>query len=167
MKQPKTARLLCLLLTVLMILSAGTFNILDSKTGEMLVSNVPELGANYVGFTQAAVDSVVGGFGGTFVSIALAFFVFTTVMAYYFYSESSIMYLCSLGKKFSPKVENLLIRILQVLILSAIVFGAVKEANLVWTLGDIGVGIMAWVNVIAIILLSPKAFSALKEYENR
>ncbi|MBQ3978477.1 MAG: alanine:cation symporter family protein, partial [Bacteroidales bacterium] len=35
------------------------------------------------------------------------------------------------------------------------------------TLGDIGVGIMAWVNVIAIILLSPKAFSALKEYENR
>ena len=46
-------------------------------------------------------------------------------------------------------------------------FGAVKEANLVWTLGDIGVGIMAWVNVIAIILLSPKAFSALKEYENR
>ena len=150
-----------------MILSAGTFNILDSKTGEMLVSNVPELGANYVGFTQAAVDSVVGGFGGTFVSIALAFFVFTTVMAYYFYSESSIMYLCSLGKKFSPKVENLLIRILQVLILSAIVFGAVKEANLVWTLGDIGVGIMAWVNVIAIILLSPKAFSALKEYENR
>ncbi len=153
--------------TALMILSAGTFNILDSKTGEMLVSNVPELGANYVGFTQAAVDSVVGGFGGTFVSIALAFFVFTTVMAYYFYSESSIMYLCSLGKKFSPKVENLLIRILQVQILSAIVFGAVKEANLVWTLGDIGVGIMAWVNVIAIILLSPKAFSALKEYENR
>ena len=44
-------------------------------------------------------------------------------------------------------------------------FGAVKEANLVWTLGDIGVGLMAWVNVIAIILLSPKAIRALKEYE--
>ena len=64
-------------------------------------------------------------------------------------------------------MEMLLIRILQVVILGSVIFGAVKEANLVWTLGDIGVGIMAWVNVVAIIFLSPKAFKALKEYENR
>ena len=148
-----------------MILSAGTFNILDAKTGEMLVANDPGLGANYVGYTQAAVDSVIGGFGSVFVSVALAFFVFTTVMAYYFYSESSIMYLCSLKDNFSRKKENLMIRILQAVILAAVVFGAVKEANTVWTLGDIGVGLMAWVNVVAIIILAPKAFAALKEYE--
>jgi AGCS family alanine or glycine:cation symporter len=151
--------------TALMILSAGTFNILDAKTGEMLVANDPGLGANYVGYTQAAVDSVIGGFGSVFVSVALAFFVFTTVMAYYFYSESSIMYLCSLKDNFSRKKENLMIRILQAVILAAVVFGAVKEANTVWTLGDIGVGLMAWVNVVAIIILAPKAFAALKEYE--
>ncbi|MBR1926924.1 MAG: alanine:cation symporter family protein [Bacteroidales bacterium] len=151
--------------TALMILSAGTFNILDTKTGEMLLANNPELGANYVGFTQAAVDSVIGGFGSTFVSIALAFFVFTTVMAYYFYSESSVMYLCSLKGNVSRKTENLLIRILQAVILVSVVFGAVKEANTVWTLGDIGVGLMAWVNVVAILILAPKAFAALKEYE--
>jgi AGCS family alanine or glycine:cation symporter len=86
-------------------------------------------------------------------------------MAYYFYSESSIIYLCSLNGKCSQRTEMLLIRVLQVAQLTAIVFGAVKEANLVWTLGDIGVGIMAWVNVVAIILLSPKAIGALKEYE--
>ena len=152
--------------TALMILSAGTFNILDAKTGEMLLANDPGLGANYVGYTQAAVDSVIGGFGSVFVSIALAFFVFTTVMAYYFYSESSVMYLCNLKKGFSPKVEKILIRILQIVILGSVVFGAVKEANTVWTLGDIGVGLMAWVNVVAIIILAPKAFAALKEYEN-
>ena len=151
--------------TALMILSAGTFNILDAKTGEMLLANDPGLGANYVGYTQAAVDSVIGGFGSIFVSIALAFFVFTTVMAYYFYSESSVMYLCNLKKGFSPKVEKILIRILQIVILGSVVFGAVKEANTVWTLGDIGVGLMAWVNVVAIIILAPKAFAALKEYE--
>ena len=153
--------------TALMILSAGTFNILDAKTGEMLVANDPGLGANYVGYTQAAVDSVIGGFGSIFVSVALAFFVFTTVMAYYFYSESSIMYLCSLKENFSRKTENLLIRLLQVVILASVVFGAVKEANTVWTLGDIGVGLMAWVNVIAIIILAPKAFAALKDYEKQ
>ena len=152
--------------TALMILSAGTFNILDAKTGEMLVANSPELGANYVGFTQAAVDSVIGGFGSAFVSIALTFFVFTTVMAYYFYSESSLMYLCSLSGKCSAKTERTLLRIFQALLLAAVVFGAVREANLVWMLGDIGIGIMAWVNVIAIIILAPRAIKALKEYES-
>ena len=152
--------------TALMILSAGTYNILDAKTGEMLLANDPGLGANYVGFTQAAVDSVIGGFGGVFVSIALAFFVFTTVMAYYFDSESSLMYLCSDGK-ISQKAERVLIRILQAVLLSSVVYGAVKEANLVWTLGDIGVGIMAWVNVISIIILAPKAIGALRDYESK
>ena len=150
--------------TALMILSAGTYNILGPDSS-MLVANSPELGANYVGFTQAAIDTVLGGFGSIFISIALAFFVFTTIMAYYFYSESSIIYLCSLNGKCSQRTEMLLIKVLQIAQLTAIVFGAVKEANLVWTLGDIGVGIMAWVNVIAIILLSNKAFGALKEYE--
>lgn len=150
--------------TALMILSAGTYNILGPDSS-MLVANSPELGDNYVGFTQAAIDTVLGGFGSIFISIALAFFVFTTIMAYYFYSESSIIYLCSLNGKCSQRTEKLLIRMLQIAQLTAIVFGAVKEANLVWTLGDIGVGIMAWVNVIAIILLSNKAFGALKEYE--
>ena len=150
--------------TALIILSAGTFNILDAD-GNMLVANRPELGSNYVGFTQAAIDSFVGGFGSIFVSIALAFFVFTTIMAYYFYSESSILYLCNLSGNPSRKKEKLYIRFLQAVMLCAVVFGAVKEANTIWTLGDIGVGIMAWVNVVAIIILSPKAFKALKEYE--
>ena len=50
-------------------------------------------------------------------------------------------------------------------IIASVIFGAVKEANLVWTLGDIGIGIMAWVNVIAILILAPKAIKALREYE--
>ena len=68
-----------------------------------------------------------GGFGGAFVSIALTFFVFTTLMAYYFYSESSILYLC----QGSPRAEKILVRVLQAMILAAIVFGSAREANLV------------------------------------
>ena len=44
-------------------------------------------------------------------------------------------------------------------------FGAFTEADLVWTLADVGVGIMVWINVICIAILSPKAFDSLKEYE--
>jgi AGCS family alanine or glycine:cation symporter len=37
----------------------------------------------------------------------------------------------------------------------------------VWTVGDIGVGAMAWINIIAILLLSRKAFKALRSYERQ
>lgn len=151
--------------TALMILSAGTFNIVDPASGEILVENAPELGANYVGFTQAAVDSVFGGFGSSFVCVALAFFVFSTLPAYYLYAESSILYLCTLGKGENPVLEKVLTRLLQALLLIATVFGASREANIAWALGDIGVGLMAWINVIAILFLAPKAINALKDYE--
>jgi AGCS family alanine or glycine:cation symporter len=35
------------------------------------------------GFTQSAMDSVFPGFGSYFVAIALFFFAFTTILAYY------------------------------------------------------------------------------------
>lgn len=147
--------------TALMILCSGTYNIFDAKTGEMLVAAAPQLGANYVGFTQAAVDSVLSGFGGAFVSTALVFFVFTTIMAYYFYGESSIMYIFQ-GK---PRWEKAAIWCFRAGLLAMTVLGALKEANVIWQMGDIGVGITAWINVIALLLLCPQAIKALKEFE--
>ena len=54
---------------------------------------------------------------------------------------------------------------LRVFVLGSVLFGSLKDANTVWTLSDIGLGLMAWINVIAIIILAPKAFAALEEYE--
>ena len=42
-----------------------------------------------------------------------------------------------------------------------------KTAATAWALGDIGVGIMAWVNIIAILLLQKPALVALKDYEKQ
>ncbi|NLZ19002.1 MAG: alanine:cation symporter family protein [Bacteroidales bacterium] len=151
--------------TALMILCSGTYNILDAKTGEMLVANVPQLSDNYVGFTQAAVDSVMTGFGGTFVSIALVFFVFTTVMAYYFYGESSIMQIFE-GRPGKRKLERVCIWVFRFVLLGTVVFGALREANVIWQLGDVGVGLTAWINVAVLLLLCPQAIKALREYES-
>lgn len=148
--------------TALMILICGSYNVIDSATGEILVASAPELGNNYAGFTQAAVDSLLPGLGGKFISIALLFFVFTTIMAYYFYCESAIIYLSS-GRE--GKGEKLGVFLMRLAIIGAVIFGALKEADVIWQVGDIGVGICAWINVIAVILLSPKVFSALRNYE--
>ena len=151
--------------TALMILCSGTYNILDEKTGELLVANAQELGNNYVGFTQAAVNSVLTGFGGTFVSIALVFFVFTTVMAYYFYGESSIMQIFA-GRPDKKKTERCCIWIFRFSLLVMVVFGSLREADIIWQLGDIGVGLTAWINVIVLLLLCPQAIKALREFES-
>lgn len=149
--------------TALMILTSGTYNILDSDTGALLYAGAPELANNYVNYTQSAVDSVFRGFGSQFISIAMVFFAFSTIMAYYFYAESGIIYLF---RSKEGKGERTAIRIFQVIILCAVVFGAVREADLIWQLGDIGVGLMAWVTVISLLILCPKAIRSLKEYED-
>ena len=191
--------------TALMILCSGTYNIFGPD-GQVLFGGAPELGGNYVNYTQSAVDSVFTGFGSKFVSIAMVFFVFTTIMAYYFYAETSIIYLFrkrdsgsgsvsrtsgasasgpdtagvasgaagsvtgadASGSTSAPsRAERTVIFILQAVMLGAVVFGAVKEADVVWQIGDIGVGLMAWVTVISILILCPKAISALKDFEKK
>ena len=149
--------------TALMILCSGTYNVFGSN-GEMLFAGAPELANNYVNYTQSAVDSVFAGFGSRFVSIAMIFFVFTTVVAYYFYAETSIIYLFR-GSK--GKGEKWAILVLQILMLAAVIFGAVREADVVWQLGDIGVGLMAWVTVVSILILCPKAINSLKDFEKK
>ena len=148
--------------TAIMILTSGTYNVIDADTGELILANAPELGNNYAGFTQSAVDSVFTGFGSKFVSVAMVFFAFSTIMAYYFYAESSIFYLFR-GR--NARREKLMLRIFQVVILFSVIYGAIREADTVWQLGDIGVGLMAWGTVIPILILCKRAIRELKDFE--
>ena len=47
------------------------------------------------------------------------------------------------------------------------IYGGVKSADIAWALGDVGVGIMAWLNIVAIIILQRPALLALKDYETQ
>lgn len=46
-------------------------------------------------------------------------------------------------------------------------YGGVKAARVAWGLGDIGVGMMAWLNIISILILQKPALLALKDYEGQ
>lgn len=148
--------------TALMILCSGNYNVFD-KAGNAVVMNAPELGANYVAFTQASIDSVLNGLGSAFVSIALAFFVFTTLVAYYLYAESSIFYLFK--KNRGSKFKKVVIWVYRLVFFAMIILGSGLTADYVWTLGDIGVGLTTWVNIIALLIICPEAIKCLKDYE--
>jgi len=128
-------------------------------SGGMLPTDVL---ANSPAFTQYALESAVGGFGKTFVAVALFFFAFTTLLAYYYIAETNVAYI---RRSFKIPGE---ITILKVMLLGAVFYGTVRTADLAWGLGDIGVGVMAWLNIIGILILffmGKPALKALKDYE--
>ena len=142
--------------TGFMILLTGTYNVADGKGG-FLVNNLPGIEASPV-WTQRGIDTLLRGFGGHFVAIALFFFAFTTLMAYAFYTESNVAYLFK-------KKSRLAIQLARVFLLAMTFFGAIRTIQLAWGLGDIGVGLMAWLNVIAILLLTKVGLAVLRDYE--
>ena len=159
--------------TAIMLLATKCYNVIDTTTGSYLVeSPVAALGAPGVEYTIAALSTLLGqGWGGIVISITLFFFAFTTVMAYYYYAETNLVYLFSKFKLgTSPegqKGERLLIYVLRVVFVGAVLFGSLKEASTIWSLGDMGVGVMAWINIVAILLLSGKTFRILRDYERQ
>ena len=63
--------------------------------------------------------------------------------------------------------EKVVIWVLRIGTMSAVFVGSLAGSGIVWTVGDIGVGAMAWIKIIAILLLSPKALRSLKDYERQ
>ena len=99
------------------------------------------------------------GFGAVFVAIALFFFAFTTVLAYYYIAETNVAYLTRNLR------SEALIFVLRVALIGSALYGCVRTSDLAWGLGDIGVGLMAWLNIVAILVLQKPALLALKDYE--
>lgn len=153
--------------TGFMILMTGCYNTYNEGTQKIMVENMPGYGIPDIGpiYTQNAINTLIPGFGGAFVAIALFFFAFTTLMAYYYIAEVNLTYLV---KKFTGgKSSKLSINCLRIVLLGMTAFGCVKSAGLAWTMGDIGVAMMAWLNLVAILALSKKALLCFNDYESQ
>lgn len=146
--------------TAFMILFTNSYNTVNEKTGEVLVENLKGVDSGPA-YTQAAVDTILPGFGSGFIAMALFFFAFTTIFAYYYIAETNLAYLVK-GKQ-----RKLAMTILKFVLLGSTFYGSVKTAETAWAMGDIGLGIMVWLNLIAILLLFKPANIALKDYEEQ
>ena len=149
--------------TALMILITGAYNVHGASEGLLLVQTLPQdVAANSPAFTQMAIDRAFAGVGKPFVAIALLFFSFTTLLAYYYIAETNVAYI---RKTF--KIPGMIFA-LKCLILASVFYGTIKTASLAWGLGDIGVGLMAWLNIVGILIIfcmARPAVKALRDYE--
>lgn len=145
--------------TAFMILMTGLYNVAGPE-GVVLYEGLEgaKAGPAYV---QASFDTVLPGFGSGILAIALLFFAFTTIIAYYYVAETNVMYI-------NRKVHRAwLVLLLKALLLTSVMYGGLKSADVAWALGDVGVGLMAWLNIVAILIIQKPAILALKDYETQ
>lgn len=149
--------------TALMILFMGTNNVQEgSSDGPMIVENVSNMTNS--DFTQGVVNAVfpsLNNFGSAFVAIALFFFAFTKIMSYYYIAETNASYL------FRGSNEKIAIWIVKLVVIATTFYGTVRKSDLAWAFGDVGLGLMVWVNVLGMLLMTKPAMLALKDYERQ
>jgi len=149
--------------TAFMILLTGAYNVHGGGEGIFLIQNVAaEVSANGPMFTQMAIEQTFPGVGKVFIAFALFFFAFTTILAYYYIAETNIAYIHR-----TIRIPGMIF-MLKIVLMSAVFYGTVKTANLAWAMGDVGVGLMAWLNIVGIVIIffmAKPAIKTLKDYE--
>ena len=153
--------------TAFMILITGAYNVREEGSGAIIFpGSIVDAATdpNSPAFTQTALEQVFPSVGPVFVAIALFFFAFTTILAYYYIAETNIAYL----RRFFKFPGEMLT--LKIIMMVSVFYGSIRTASVAWGLGDIGVGLMAWFNIIAILILffmGAPSLKALADYEEQ
>ncbi len=110
-----------------------------------------------IALTQNSLAAVVGDWGRLFISVALALFVFTSILYNYYLGENSLRFLLGENRK--------AIFFYRVLVLALILWGAVEDLGTVFAFADITMTLLAFVNLIALAMLFKIALRVLNDYD--
>lgn len=143
--------------TAIMILITNSYNVVGMNK-ELIVNNLNnvEYGNAYV---INAINTVLPGVGDGFIAISVLCFSSVALLAYYLYAESDLIYL--VGEKKEP------VLLLKIAFVISVYLGSTSSVDMVWTMGDLAHGLMAWINIITLILIGNQAVRIFKDYENQ
>ncbi|MEX5502191.1 alanine/glycine:cation symporter family protein [Pseudomonas putida] len=107
--------------------------------------------------TQNSLAAVVGDWGRSFISVALALFVFTSILYNYYLGENNLRFI--LGKNRKALLSY------RALVLVLILWGSVQDLSTVFAFADITMTLSALVNLIALVLLCRVGLRLLADYD--
>lgn len=105
---------------------------------------------------QEAFRYHVGDWGVIFIAVVLFLFAFSTALGITYYAKPNLVFIAD---------KDYLQTAFKIFACCMLFYGGMKQAFLVWALADLGLGLMAIVNIFAIIPLRQYAFDSLKNYE--
>ncbi len=120
----------------------------------ILLTGANETGLSGAELTANAFNRGLPGQGGYIVAIGMAFFAFSTAISWSYYGDRSVEYL--FGRRMVMPYRVLFCLLLPV--------GAAIELELVWAISDIFNALMAWPNLVGLLLLSPLVLRKTREY---
>ena len=95
-----------------------------------------------------------------FLMLALAFFAFTTILGWDYYSEKCLEYLVGMHRPY-------IIKLYRMLYVAVVAVGPYLTVSMVWGISDIFNGLMAFPNLVALILLSPVVARTTRDFLSR
>ncbi|MFK7829234.1 MAG: alanine/glycine:cation symporter family protein [Congregibacter sp.] len=116
-------------------------------------------GVSGIALTQNALAEHLGAWGGTFVSIALVMFAFSSIMYNYYLGENSLNF-------FSDNNRNLFIAF-RAVVLVLVFWGAAQDLGTVFGFADLTMGLLGVVNLIGLIFMSRLALRLLRDYDDQ
>jgi len=106
--------------------------------------------------TQNAMTEHMGEWGRYFLALAILFFAFTSIIGNYAYAENALIYMKVGGRTG--------VTILRIAVLFMVVWGAYETVTTVFNAADAAMGLMATVNLVAIVLLSGLVAKLTRDY---
>lgn len=151
----------------LMILLTDCFNTSAGYVGAGAaeMSGLAAAGTNGVIFVQLAMRTVMGGIAPTFIAIMLALFSFTCLISYYYEAETAAMYLFQGDTK--EKTRKTVTWIMRIAMPVLIFIWGNIESGLAWNLSDLALGGCTWINMLVVMMLSPKVVALYKDYQEQ
>lgn len=121
----------------------------------ILFSGAPLDGsANGVQLTQQALTNEIGSSGSIFVAVALFFFAFSSILGNYYYGEANIRFITH---------RKWVLHGYRILVGGMVLFGSLATLDMVWSLADVTMALMAICNLIAILFLGKYAIRLLND----
>ena len=105
--------------------------------------------------TQASMAVHVGAWAPYFIAIAILFFAFSSIVGNYYYGETNIEFI---------NAHKSWMIIYRVLVLGMVMFGALAKVDVVWSMADLFMGMMAILNLFVILVLGKIAFKVLDDF---
>lgn len=137
----------------LLICSATAFMVLLPSAGV-----IDPAGAEGIGIVNNILVGELGTWAGIFLTVCITFFALSSILGNYYYGESNIEFLSK---------KRIYVNIYRFFVVAMVLFGSVVELAVVWNMADLFMGMMALLNLAAIILLGKYAFKLLKDYDTQ
>ena len=112
-----------------------------------------------IALTQNSLAAVVGEWGRVFISVALALFVFTSMLYNYYLGENNLRFLVGESRKALIGYRAL--------VLVLIFWGSIENLQTVFAFADIAMTMLAFVNLIALAMLFKICMRVLKDYDDQ